>query len=76
MDLYVTSRYAIHGNEAKAFFNMTQTLMMKELNAHIGGNTVLISHDKAEFQKIRDCSHMISLGKYNVSSLVAQNMIL
>ena len=43
---------------------MAQTLIMKELDVHIGGNGVWISHDKADFQKIRECSHKIWLGKY------------
>ena len=41
---------------------MAQTLMIKELDVHIGENTVWVSHDKAGFQKIREHSHMIWLG--------------
>ena len=48
---------------------MAQTLMMKELDVHIGGDTVWVSHEKAEFQKIRDCSHMIWLGNIVCRSL-------
>ena len=33
--------------------------MMKELDVHIGGKFVWISDEKAEFQKIREPSHMI-----------------
>ena len=54
-----------HKNEAKTLFKITQTLMMKELNAHVGGNTVWVSHDKTEFQKIREHSHMIWFRKYS-----------
>ena len=64
----VTSRHPTHGNKAKMFFKMAQKSMMKKLDIHIGGNTVWISHDEAEFQKIGKCSHMIWLGKYNMSS--------
>ena len=42
---------------------------MKKLDVRIGGNTVWVSHDKAEFQKIRECFHMIWLGKYNLLKL-------
>ena len=44
--------------------------MMKELDVDIGGNIVWIGHEKAESQKIRKCSHMIWLRKYNLSQLV------
>ena len=65
IDSFVTSTHPSHGNEATTSFKMAQTLMMKELDVHIGGNTVWVSHDKAAFQKIRENSHMIWLGKYS-----------
>ena len=40
IDSFVTSTHQTHGNEAKTFFKISQTLMMKELDVHIGGNTV------------------------------------
>ena len=54
---------------------MAQTLMMKELHIHIGGNTMWVSHDKAKLQKIREHSNIIWLGKYNLLYL-AKTMIL
>ena len=48
---------------------MAQTLMVKELDVHIGGNNVWVSHEKTETQNIKECSHTIWLGKYNLSSL-------
>ena len=45
---------------------MAQTLMTKEFDAHIGENTVWISHYEAEFQKIREHFYMIWLEKYNL----------
>ena len=45
---------------------MAQTLMMKELDVHIGGNTVWISHDKAECQKIKERSCTIWLEKCKI----------
>ena len=47
---------------------MVQNLMMKEIDVHTGRNTGWSSHDRAEFQKIREYFHMIWLGKSNVSS--------
>ena len=49
IDSFVTSTYPTHGNAAKLLFKMAQTMMMKKLNVHICGNTVWVSHDKAEF---------------------------
>ena len=69
-DSFVTSTCTTHGNDAKTFFPMAQTLMMNKLDVHIGGYTVWVSHDKAEFQKIRENSHMIWLKKnsnFNIS---------
>ena len=66
MDSFVTSTHPTNINEAKTFFEMAQTLMIKELDVHIGGNMVWVSHDKVEFQKIREY-HMIWLGKYTLS---------
>ena len=67
IDSFIASTHPTHGNEEKATFNMAQTLMMKDLDVHIGRNTVWVSHDKTEFQKIRECFHMIWFGKYNLS---------
>ena len=39
--------------------------MMKELDVHIGGKFVWFSDEKAEFQKIREPSHMIWWKKCN-----------
>ena len=61
-DSFVTLTHPTHGNEAKIFSKVAQTLMMKELDVHIGGNTVWISKEKAEFQKIRYYFHMNWLG--------------
>ena len=63
-DWFVT--HPTHGNEEKAFFKMAPILMMKELDVHIGGNAIWVSHDKAEFQKIRECSPLIWMGKYSL----------
>ena len=52
IDSFVTSTHPTHENKAKTFFKMAQTLMMKELDDHIGGNTVWVSHDKAELQRL------------------------
>ena len=41
--------------------------MVKELDVHIRRNNVWVSHDKAEFEKIRECSHMILFRKYDLS---------
>ena len=65
IDSFFMSTHPTHGNEAKTLFKIAQTLMMKKLDVHIGGNTMWVSHDKAAFQKIRECSHMILLGKYS-----------
>ena len=65
IDSFVTLTHPTHGNEAKTLFKMTQTLMMKELDVHISENFVWVSHDQAAFQKIRERSHMIWLGKYS-----------
>ena len=65
IDSFVTLTQPTHGNEAKRLFKMVQTFMMKKLDVHIGGNTVWVSNDKAEFQKLREHSHMIWLGKYS-----------
>ena len=59
IDSFVASTHPTHGNEAKTLFKMAQTLMAKEFDVHIGGNTVWVSHDKAAIQKIREHSHMI-----------------
>ena len=67
IDSFVISTHPTHGNEAKAFFKVAKTLVMKELDVHIGGNTVWVSNEKAHFQKIREHSHMIWLVKYNLS---------
>ena len=52
IDSFVTSTYPTHGNEAKTFFKIEQTLLMKELDAHIGGSTVCVSHDKTSFKRL------------------------
>ena len=65
IDTFVTSAHPTHGNTAKTFFKMAQTLMIMELDSHIGGNAVWVSHEKTEFQKIREHSYMILLGQYN-----------
>ena len=65
IDSFLTSTHPTHGNEAKTLFKMAQAMMMKELDVHIGGNTVWVNHDKVAFQKIREFSHMIWLGKYS-----------
>ena len=64
-DLFVASTHPTHGHEAKTLFEMAQTLVMKELDVHIGGNAVWVSHDRAAFQKIRKWFHTISFGKYS-----------
>ena len=69
IDSFVTSTHQTHGNEAKTLSNMAQTLMIKELDVHISGNTVWVSHDKAAFQKIREHFHMIWLGKYSIHNV-------
>ena len=53
---------------------MIQNLMMKELDVHVNGKTVWITHDETSFLKMREHSHMIWLEKYNVSSLDALKM--
>ena len=40
---------------------MAQTLMMIELDFHIGGNTLQVSHDKAKFHTMREHCLMIWL---------------
>ena len=61
IDSLVTPRCPRHGIEAKMFSHMAQNLMMKELDVHIGGNTVWVSHEKVKFWKITECSHIIWL---------------
>ena len=65
--IYFTHQDTPHMKKKQKNFKMAQSLMMKEFDVHICGNTVWISHDKAEYQKISFTHELVGKMKYIIA---------